>query len=210
MTARLVDRIGLGDLTEVFAPDLVDAVMAKSQTREVRVRLLPNPSVASLYRALAETEDAAADDGLPLRPKPVRIRRPEDPLTLEEIDLRQRLQTQPHPNAGGPVDDLATVGAQEYAKVYDELLAAAARLDVLRRLEGGGVDPHATAAMHALRFAATILWPTVPNTPPPGYRHDSERLLQLAANWREAALELGEFAPPPPVLRLVSDTAPPS
>lgn len=102
MTARLVDRIGLGDLTEVFAPDLVDAVMAKSQTREVRVRLLPNPSVASLYRALAETEDAAADDGLPLRPKPVRIRRPEDPLTLEEIDLRQRLQTQPHPNAGGP------------------------------------------------------------------------------------------------------------
>lgn len=108
------------------------------------------------------------------------------------------------------MDDLATVGAQEYAKVYDELLAAAARLDVLRRLEGGGVDPHATAAMHALRFAATILWPTVPNTPPPGYRHDSERLLQLAANWREAALELGEFAPPPPVLRLVSDTAPPS
>lgn len=108
------------------------------------------------------------------------------------------------------MDDLATVRAQEYAKVYDELLGAAARLDMLRRLEGGGVDPHATAAMHALRFAATILWPAVPNTPPPGYRHDSERLLQLAANWREAALELGEFAPPPPVLRLVSDTGPPS
>jgi hypothetical protein len=108
------------------------------------------------------------------------------------------------------VDDLATVRAQECAKVYDELLGAAARLDMLRRLEGGGVDPHATAAMHALPFAATILWPAVPNTPPPGYRHDSERLLQLAANWREAALELGEFAPLPPVLRLVSDTAPPS
>jgi DNA invertase Pin-like site-specific DNA recombinase len=61
-----------------------------------------NPSVASLYRALAETEDAAVDDGLPHRPKPVRIRRPEDPLTPEEIDLCQRLQTQPHPNAGGP------------------------------------------------------------------------------------------------------------
>jgi hypothetical protein len=38
------------------------------------------------------------DDGLPLRPKPVRIRRPEDPLTAEEIDLRDRLQLQPHPN----------------------------------------------------------------------------------------------------------------
>ncbi|MEU9064016.1 hypothetical protein AB0D13_35475 [Streptomyces sp. NPDC048430] len=58
-----------------------------------------SPSVASLYRALAEAEEAAADDGLPRRPKPVRIRRPEDPLTPEEIDLRERLQAQPRPNA---------------------------------------------------------------------------------------------------------------
>lgn len=58
-----------------------------------------DPSVASLYRALAEAEEAAADDDLPLRPKPVRIRQPEDPLTPEELDLRQRLQAQPHPNA---------------------------------------------------------------------------------------------------------------
>ncbi|PVC81767.1 hypothetical protein [Streptomyces sp. CS014] len=43
-------------------------------------------------------------------------------------------------------------------------------------------------------------------TPPPGYRHDSERLRQLAANWREAALELGEFAPQRPTLRLISET----
>ncbi|WP_055698265.1 hypothetical protein [Streptomyces silaceus] len=57
-----------------------------------------NPSVASLYRALAEAEEAAADDSLPVRPKPVRIRRPGDPLTPEEIDLRERLQAQPHPN----------------------------------------------------------------------------------------------------------------
>ncbi|MFI6530626.1 hypothetical protein [Streptomyces uncialis] len=104
------------------------------------------------------------------------------------------------------MDDLQAVRAQEYAKVYDELLDAATRLDMLRRLEGGSIDAHATAAMHGLRFAATILWPTVPNTPPPGYRHDSERLLQLAANWREAALELGEFAPQRPALRLVSET----
>ncbi len=105
-----------------------------------------------------------------------------------------------------PMDDLATVRAQEYAKVYDELLRAAARLDMLRRLEGGAVDAHATAAMHAVRFAATILWPTVPGTPPPGFRHDSEHLLRLAANWREAALELGEFAPPRPDLRVVRCT----
>ncbi|MFE2278578.1 hypothetical protein ACFXAE_15285 [Streptomyces sp. NPDC059454] len=102
------------------------------------------------------------------------------------------------------MDDLATVRAQEYAKTYDTLLEAAARLDMLRRLEGGSVDPHATAAMNAVRFAATILWPAVPGVPPPGYRHDSEYLLQLAANWREAALELGEFAPQRPALRLVS------
>ncbi|MGS2648623.1 hypothetical protein [Streptosporangium sp. LJ11] len=57
-----------------------------------------HPSVASLYRALAEAEDSATDDGLPLRPKPVRIRRPGDPLTPEEIDLRERLQAQPHPD----------------------------------------------------------------------------------------------------------------
>ncbi|MFJ8982749.1 hypothetical protein [Streptomyces sp. NPDC102282] len=106
------------------------------------------------------------------------------------------------------MDDLNAVRAQEYAKVYEELLAAAARLDMLRRLEGGSIDAHATAAMHGLRFAATILWPTVPNTPPPGYRQDSERLLQLAANWREAALELGEFVPPHPALQLVCPSEP--
>ncbi|GAA2638535.1 hypothetical protein GCM10009863_64250 [Streptomyces axinellae] len=58
-----------------------------------------SPSVASLYRALAEAENATADDSLPLRPKPVRLRRPEDPLTSEELDLRERLQAQPRPNA---------------------------------------------------------------------------------------------------------------
>jgi hypothetical protein len=103
------------------------------------------------------------------------------------------------------VNDLATVRAQEYAKVYDELLRAAARLDMLRRQEGGAVDAHATSAMHAVRFAATILWPAVPHTPPPGFRHGSEYLLHLAANWREAALEVGEFAPPRIALPLGPD-----
>ncbi|CAM5641682.1 hypothetical protein SAVIM338S_06288 [Streptomyces avidinii] len=70
--------------------------IAKKLTIKVGKNAGKSPSVASLYQALAE---AAADDGLPLRPKPVRIRRPEDPLTPEEIDLRERLQAQPHPNA---------------------------------------------------------------------------------------------------------------
>lgn len=95
-----------------------------------------------------------------------------------------------------------------YEDTYNELLSTAARLDTLRQVETGGVDPHATAAMHAVRFAATILWPTVPSAPQPGFPDGSTRLLQLAANWREAALGLGEFAfppqPPRPALRLVT------
>ncbi|WP_431045381.1 hypothetical protein ACQUSR_28015 [Streptomyces sp. P1-3] len=51
-------------------------------------------SVASLYRALAEAEDTAIDDELPRRPKPALIRRPDDLLTPEEADFRQRLQAQ--------------------------------------------------------------------------------------------------------------------
>ncbi|MFG3474595.1 hypothetical protein ACGF3K_04895 [Streptomyces sp. NPDC047980] len=51
----------------------------------------------TIYESSAR--QAAADDGPPLHPKPVRIRRPGNPLTPEEIDLRERLQAQPHPNA---------------------------------------------------------------------------------------------------------------
>nr|WSU78226.1 recombinase family protein [Streptomyces anulatus] len=57
-----------------------------------------HPSVASVYRALADAEEAAAlaeeDADLPLRPTRVQIRRPSDPLTPEELDLHQRLVTQ--------------------------------------------------------------------------------------------------------------------
>ncbi|BCK67446.1 hypothetical protein Srufu_013990 [Streptomyces libani subsp. rufus] len=54
-----------------------------------------HPSVASVYRALAEAEPGApADDDRPRRPKPARILRPEDPLTPEEIELRERLGAQ--------------------------------------------------------------------------------------------------------------------
>jgi hypothetical protein len=41
MASRLVDRATLGDLTEVYPPDLVDEVLAAAGAREARVRLLP-------------------------------------------------------------------------------------------------------------------------------------------------------------------------
>ncbi|MBV7674249.1 hypothetical protein STHAL_32915 [Streptomyces halstedii] len=53
----------------------------------------------SLYRAFTEAEAAVVDEGLPLRPTPVRIRRAGEPLAAEEIELRERLQAQPRPNA---------------------------------------------------------------------------------------------------------------
>jgi hypothetical protein len=65
-----------------------------AECRATRPGAGKSPSVASLYRALAEVEQAAADDGLPIRPKQVRIRRPDDPLTPEEMNLRERLQAQ--------------------------------------------------------------------------------------------------------------------
>ncbi|MFF5125938.1 hypothetical protein ACFY41_03230 [Streptomyces syringium] len=52
---------------------------------------------STLTQELQSQLDALAKHDIP-RPRRVRIRRPGDPLTAEEADLRQRLQTQPHPN----------------------------------------------------------------------------------------------------------------
>ncbi|MGQ4412639.1 hypothetical protein ACN6K8_004817 [[Kitasatospora] papulosa] len=79
-------------LKGVPVPDI-----AKNPTSKVGKNAGESPLVASLYRALAEAEATAADDSLPLRPTPVRSHRPEDPLTPEVIDLRDRLQAQPPP-----------------------------------------------------------------------------------------------------------------
>ncbi|MFE1872984.1 hypothetical protein ACFW9N_19060 [Streptomyces sp. NPDC059496] len=57
--------------------------------------------------------------------------------------------------------------------------------------------------LHAVRLAAAILQPVVPGTEAPPFPDDTARLLQLIGNWREAALELGEFAPAGPVLRVI-------
>ncbi|MFE9813078.1 hypothetical protein [Streptomyces sp. NPDC005548] len=89
-----------------------------------------------------------------------------------------------------------------YGPAFDLLLELEERLGTLRHY-GQGVDPHATAALHAVRFAAAILQPVVPAAEPPSFPHSTERLLELMACWREAALEVGEFAPAP-ALRLLS------
>ncbi|MFG1967292.1 hypothetical protein [Nonomuraea sp. NPDC049028] len=77
----------------VPVPDIVKKLTIKAGKNAGK-----SPSVAWLYRALAEAEAAAVDEILPLRPKAVRIRRPGEPLKAEEIELRERPQAQPHPN----------------------------------------------------------------------------------------------------------------
>jgi hypothetical protein len=68
--------------------------IAKKLTIKTGKNVGSSPSVASLYRALAEAEQAAADDDLPLRPKPARIRQADEPETPAEAALRERLQDQ--------------------------------------------------------------------------------------------------------------------
>jgi hypothetical protein len=64
-------------------------VIAKKLTIKVGKNSGKTPSVASLYRALAEAEATAVDDNLPITPTP------------EEIDPRGRLQSQPTPKTPG-------------------------------------------------------------------------------------------------------------
>ncbi|MEV8336566.1 hypothetical protein [Streptomyces niveus] len=83
----------------VAVPDIVKKLTIKTGKNAGK-----SPSVASLYRALAEAEAAAVDDRLPMRPKPVRIRQPGDPHTAEEIELRERLQAQASPERRAAAD----------------------------------------------------------------------------------------------------------
>ncbi|GGS12695.1 hypothetical protein GCM10010269_59980 [Streptomyces humidus] len=91
-----------------------------------------------------------------------------------------------------------------YARVYRVLLQAADDLETLRH-EGAevGVEPHAGAAMMAVRLASAVLFPAVPCQTPP-WSQDTDRLLDLCVNWRDAAFRVGEFAPVP-ALRIVTD-----
>ncbi|MGH7426897.1 MAG: hypothetical protein ACREUF_11410, partial [Solimonas sp.] len=60
-------------------------VITKKLTIKVRKNAGKSPSVASLYRALAEAEATAVDNNLPIMPKP------------DQIDPSGRLQSQPNP-----------------------------------------------------------------------------------------------------------------
>ncbi|MFF3291839.1 hypothetical protein [Streptomyces sp. NPDC003023] len=106
-------------------------------------------------------------------------------------------------------DDIQTARARQCTQVYGELTDLADRLQLLVRLPKSA-DAHVGSALHAVRFAVTMLWPTTPDSPPPGYRHDSAYLLESAAQWREAALEIGEFAVERPALRIVGDDTTPA
>lgn len=93
-----------------------------------------------------------------------------------------------------------------YAQVYNTLRDASATLEYLKQ-EGveEGVEPHAGAAMWGVRFALAVLYPLLPCQPGPPVDYDPQKLLDLAAHWRDAAFDLGEFALPEPVLRVVRE-----
>ncbi|MFD9421999.1 MULTISPECIES: hypothetical protein [unclassified Streptomyces] len=102
----MLRRRANGESVEQIQPDLI--ILTGKRKGQA-------PSVASNYRALAEHEkpesypeavaQAHADfadlqdvDDI-RRPRRFRIRRPGDPPTADEVDLRRRLQTQPHPSS---------------------------------------------------------------------------------------------------------------
>ncbi|MFF7264967.1 hypothetical protein ACFZCL_32455 [Streptomyces sp. NPDC008159] len=91
-----------------------------------------------------------------------------------------------------------------YVEVYSTLRQAAAALEELKRTGAGEgfAEPYAGAAMHAVRFAVAVLHPVLPCQPGPPADHEPQRQLDLAAHWRDAAFEIGEFAPEP-MLRVV-------
>ena len=66
--------------------------IAKKLTVKTGKNAGSSPSVASLYRAFAEVEQPAVDDGVALRPKPARILQDDDPAVIAGTALRDRLQ----------------------------------------------------------------------------------------------------------------------
>jgi hypothetical protein len=94
--ATMADGRRSSTTTTVPVPDI-----AKRLTIKIGKNAGKSPSVAFLYRALAEAEQTAADDGLPIRPKPVRIRHPDDPLTPRVRDERPGSRSMPNGWHGG-------------------------------------------------------------------------------------------------------------
>ncbi|WP_327121945.1 hypothetical protein OG206_31265 [Streptomyces sp. NBC_01341] len=82
----------------------------------------------------------------------------------------------------------ATARESEREAAYNELLVVAAKLDSTRRSGGRKVLPHDTAAMHAVRLAASLLWPRVDAPAPPFPPGRTDRLVKLVKRWHDAAL----------------------
>ncbi|MER8062773.1 MULTISPECIES: hypothetical protein [unclassified Streptomyces] len=83
-----------------------------------------------------------------------------------------------------------------YVPVYDMLLELEKRLDVLRHVgHADGIAPRG--------LAEAGFQPVFPGSEAPPFPDDTARLLQLIVNWRDAPLDLGEFAPAGTVLQVV-------
>ncbi|MEU5660108.1 hypothetical protein ABZ802_31495 [Streptomyces sp. NPDC047737] len=72
--------------------------------------------------------------------------------------------------------------------VYNELLVLAAKLDQSRRQGGKAIQPHDTAAMHAVRLAACLLYPLVEAPAPPFPPKRTDHLVKLVNEWHDVAL----------------------
>ncbi|MGI5438080.1 hypothetical protein ACQEV4_11850 [Streptomyces shenzhenensis] len=105
MLHTVLRRRALGESVEQIRPDLIIPTGKRKGQ---------NPSPASIYRALAEHDkdqaypeaitqahtdfaDLQTADEIP-RPRPARIRQHGGPLTPQEAELRERLQSQDRPD----------------------------------------------------------------------------------------------------------------
>jgi hypothetical protein len=81
---------------------------------------------------------------------------------------------------------------QAYEQTYAELLAIAARLDVLRRRGKRDLEPLANSAMYAASHAAWSLWWALrPMAVPPVFPDLNVKYLELAEEWGGAGREGG-------------------
>ncbi|MFD5898563.1 hypothetical protein [Streptomyces sp. NPDC060366] len=75
-------------------------------------------------------------------------------------------------------------GRSAYEQTYRELLEVVARLDILRRHDGGGVEPLANSAMYAASHAAWSLLRTLrPGAVAPVFADRGDKYLELAREW---------------------------
>ncbi|WP_327117284.1 recombinase family protein [Nocardia sp. NBC_01730] len=84
--------------------------IAKKLTIKTGKNAGESPSVASLYRASAEAEHTAADDGLPIRPKPARIGRP--------AHTRRNRPPRPPPGPGSPASRRPVASRNPQRRTY--------------------------------------------------------------------------------------------